>query len=540
MILSVVAVFSFLLLNTLFALKPLRPRSSADFSLDGRSLSGFRLLATLAASNLSAFTVFGVTGAAYRAGWAFFPVMAFGTGFMAISFVIIGIPLRRMSAAQGWTTPGDLIGGRFASPLLGRLFSLLSLIYTVPYLAIQAGAAGRTLNAVAGLPVWLGSALVTGCIALYVYRGGMKAVARTDVFQLAVLLGLGLAAFGLIVHAAAESGRLAAVAADSAAKLRAGADASIPWTALLGYYALWGLADPMFPHFIQRFYAARTDRDLIRSMALYPLVSLMVFLPMTAIGVLGRTLKPGLSAAASDGIFSLLARDAAGFVWGSVFVLAALAALMSTMDSQLLSCASIVSDDFLPKRACTPKSTALAGLGLALLAWLVSLKPPESILGFLNRTAFPGYASLAPVAIAAIYVPRVGKAGAAASMLLGTALVGFEAAGWLRPPIPAALFNVAVQSFALFAAWLLSFAARPGVCLLPGSPLPVPRLFLAASAILLVAAVDVWNYGKASTAVAGLPGWLWYQAGVVVILWLAFSVYARSASGTAFGKRARS
>ncbi len=58
---------------------------TAEYVLAGRALAGPALLATLAASNLSAFTIFGVSGASYRLGWAFFPVMAFGTAFMAFS-----------------------------------------------------------------------------------------------------------------------------------------------------------------------------------------------------------------------------------------------------------------------------------------------------------------------------------------------------------------------------------------------------------------------------------------------------------------------
>jgi hypothetical protein len=48
------------------------------------------LLGTMVATNFSAFTVFGASGAGYRDGYAFFPIMGFGTGFMAITFWIIG------------------------------------------------------------------------------------------------------------------------------------------------------------------------------------------------------------------------------------------------------------------------------------------------------------------------------------------------------------------------------------------------------------------------------------------------------------------
>ena len=71
----------------LFAVWARRDLGSGDESyyLAGRSLSGPVLLVTMAATNFSAFTVYGSSGASYRIGLSFLPIMAFGTGFMAVS-----------------------------------------------------------------------------------------------------------------------------------------------------------------------------------------------------------------------------------------------------------------------------------------------------------------------------------------------------------------------------------------------------------------------------------------------------------------------
>lgn len=524
---SAIATLAFVFAGALFALGKKQSSTSSDFALAGRSLSGPALFATLAASNLSAFTVFGVSGAAYRIGWAFFPVMAFGTAFMALSFTYVGLPLRRLSAEHGWITPGDFIGQRFGSRGLGRAFSILTLIYTVPYLAIQAGAGGRLLASATGLSPAVGSALLTGVVALYVFRGGMRAVTRTDVIQLATLVGLGLIAAILIAKGAGRSGALDALGKDIAAGARAGSDGSLPWIGLLGYYALWSLADPMFPHFIQRFYAARSDKALLAGMSAYPIVALAVFFPMTAIGVMGRSMAPGLGAAEADGIFTALAEKVAGALWGPVFAVAALAALMSTMDSQLLSCASIVSGDLLPARRSSPRYTVLAGIGLALVAWFVSLRPPEAMLSFLNRAAFPGYATLAPVALAGIYLPGVGAAGAAAALGAGALLVVFEASGALRPAMPAVFLNLGAQVVILAAAYIGGRIAKHATVSVP-ERFPLTGPWIAIFVLFLVAATDVWNYGVPLGSLAGLPNWLWYQAGVTLALGIGFALLSHS------------
>jgi len=64
--------------------------SPASYFLADRRLGTVILLATMTAINFSAFTVFGTSGAGYRDGYGFFPIMAFGTGFMALSFWVVG------------------------------------------------------------------------------------------------------------------------------------------------------------------------------------------------------------------------------------------------------------------------------------------------------------------------------------------------------------------------------------------------------------------------------------------------------------------
>jgi Na+/proline symporter len=465
--------------------------------------------------------------------------MAFGTSFMALSFAYVGLPLRRLAAEGSWVTPGDFIGDRYGSAALGRLFSALSLGYTVPYLAIQASSGGRLIAQATGLGVPLSSALLMAVVGFYVFRGGLKAVSRTDIAQLAALLGIGLAAAAIIVMAALRPETARLVAADRAAATRAGADGSLGWTSLAGYYLLWSLADPMFPHFMQRFFAAKSDSALLGSMAAYPFALLLVFLPMSAIGVLGRSLAPGLSAAQSDGIFTMLTRSLAGPALAPLFSIAALAALMSTMDSQILSCASMLSADLLPGKGDGARRTAAAGAALTAAAWIVSLRPPEAMLSFLNRAAFPGYASLAPVALAALYAPGVGAAGAASALLAGSALVLAQASGVLKPPIPAVFFNAAAQTAILAGAWVLR---RYGPARRSGGPVwravpaairpPFSRGWAFAFILLFVAGIDFWSFARVDReagALLGLPPWLWYQVAAVLALGAAFYAYARQA-----------
>ncbi|HOX17019.1 MAG TPA: sodium:solute symporter family protein [Spirochaetales bacterium] len=515
------------------------------FASGGRGFGGLALFATLAATNFSAYTVFGLSGAGFRLGWAWYPAMGFGTGLMALSFLAVGLPVRRFARKRGWATQGALVAGRLGSPALGKALSLFLLVLTVPYLAAQGIAAGRLLESALGLPYALGSALVLGVATAYVLAGGMRAVVRTDVLQFGVLAAVVAAAFAVVAR---SGGGLEAVSrvldAEKPALLSSrGGGAGLGLGALAGTWLLWLLADPMFPQLFHRFGVAKDERALRVSAALYPLATAFVFLFPVAAGVVGAALLPGLDAKGAENVFHTLARSGGGEFAGALFVVGALAALLSTLDSQLLAVASIVVEDFMPRRkAGTAAYRAVAALA-ALAAWLVSLDPPASILDFLNRAAFPGYAAAAPVVLLALYAPRWGAAPAWAALASGAALVALEAFGLFVPPLPQAAFNLIAQGLAVAAtAATLPLArrfrplvanaadgarlraagsgasgdsvARSGATLVK-APAPV-RLFehlppraLAHVALVVAAALAVRLLPWPATRFAGLPVWVW-------------------------------
>jgi len=58
------------------------------YFLADRKLGTMVLLGTMVVTNFSAFTVFGTSGAGYRDGYAFFPIMEFGTGMVVKSLFL--------------------------------------------------------------------------------------------------------------------------------------------------------------------------------------------------------------------------------------------------------------------------------------------------------------------------------------------------------------------------------------------------------------------------------------------------------------------
>ena len=522
--------------------------SSLEYLLAGRRLGRLLLFFTMAATNFSAFTIFGLSGAGYRIGYAFFPVMGFGTGFMALAFWLIGSRISALAGPRGYLSPADFVLDRYGSPALKICFSLLMIVLTLPYVAIQAISAGRSLQAMAGLPYWAGAALVMGFTMLYVALGGMRSVAWTDLVQALMIVLLTMAGFALI---AVKSGGFIRAATELQARdpqlfSRPGLDGSMTPGIWLGYMLLWLFADPMFPQLFHRFLAARSPRTLKTTVVLYPLITTFLFFLTVSIGVMGRFTFPGLSAGQSESIYPLLLARFASPVLSTLLLTGGLAALMSTLDSQLLTLSSMVSLDFGARALRSVPAQKLLVVLIGALGFLLALRPPQTILDFINRTSFTGLAVLAPVVVGGLYWKKANSLGALAGILSGEALVVLSFLGIVKTPgvlpvVPAlALTIVVFASVSLLTPSAAAVAARP----VPASP-PARPPADAPAGIALVAPVrrpsgrgwlpwlvfaaifflgnDFWAWGRRPILLAGLPLWVWYY----ILLGLALSAAYR-------------
>lgn len=522
-------IYGYLLLMILigFIFRRQARKDRVEFYLAGRSLTLLPLFFTMAATNFSAFTIFGFSGAGYRMGYSFYPVMGFGTAFMALSFHIIGSKISLLSRERGYITPSDYVGDRYNSRFLKLLFSSVMIVFTLPYIAIQAIASGKSLNSLIGIPYLAGALLITSTIVFYVALGGMRSGVWADVIQGVMMIAFTLAAFVLIAR---KSGGFTAVHGALQRELpahfsRPGTGNSMGPGIWLGYMLLWFFADPMFPQLFQRFMVAR-DREAINgTVILYPIVTTVLFFLTVSIGVMGRAAFPGLAAKETDSIFPLLLGKYASPLLGTLLLTGGLAALMSTMDSQLLTLASMITVDFFHIKKKGVAIEKLTVLALGVVGFLIALRPPETILDFINKTTFNGCAVLAPAVIGGLYMKKANRYGAAASILLGEGMVVLNYFNLTRvqgvhPIIP--IMAVTVSAFLSVSALTVSRGERTELVFgVKRESLPWFLVFGG----FFVMANDFWNWGKTPTLALGLPLWVWYYAVLGLLLSLAYGVF---------------
>lgn len=415
--------------------------SAEDYFVASRKINPWILFCTLAATNFSAFFFLGFAGASYRAGWGFYGVMAMGTSLVGLSILLLGIPIHRLGKAKGYVTPPELIAGETNSKYLGWLYGTVLVIFTLPYLATQPMGAGILLETLSGgeIPYFTGAFILTCVMVAYLTLGGMKSSALTDVFQ-GVLMFLILMIFVLSFFLHEDIGGFG----EAGEKLwdnkpeKFVREGNFTWQIMLSFTLLWPITVPMFPQLFSRFYIAEDDRAIRTAAWLYPTVVPILFLFPVMIGVYGNIVDfehdvfggYSLTKAESDNILPLILTEYMPLWVATLVSMGAMAAFMSTADSQILAMSSIITKDGLPaitevKHDDEKKIGRILIVVLAIVGLVLAYDPPNTIFNIVSQ-AFTGLAVLFPTTVAVLYWDRVKANSCIMSIVVGEILVGWS------------------------------------------------------------------------------------------------------------------
>jgi len=383
-------------------------RTAEDFYLASRTFGTVVLLFTTFATLLSAFTFFGGPNIAYASGPEWILVMGVMDGILfAILWYVIGYRQWLIGKRHGYVTLGEMLGDRFGSPALRGVVAVISLFWLFPYVMLQQMGAGTALSALTdgSLPYWAGAALVTAFMIVYVVLAGMRGIAWTDTIQGAFMLLATWAAALWVLDAVGGAGAAtAAVANTNPEFLALGGGVYTPaWMLTQAVSIAFGVA--MFPQVNQRFFTAGSKRVFKRTFALWPVLVLLLFVPAFMLG----TWAAGLELAVPDGgnVLPVLLNEYAPPWFAALVIAGAMAAMMSSSDSMLLSGSSYFTRDlyrpFVAPDASERREDMLGRVGVVVFAtasFVASLYRPGSLVQ-VGSTAFGGFAQLAlPVALA--------------------------------------------------------------------------------------------------------------------------------------------
>ena len=332
-------------------------KTQEDYLLAGRKLGPWVTAFSERASGESAWLLLALPGAAITIGlsesWA---VIGIILGIIA-SWFLIAERLREETEKYNALTIPQYLHKKFNDDSnIIRLFSAVIIaFFFLFYVSAQFHASGKVLNSLFDLNPVTGISIGAAVIIVYTLMGGFYAVAWTDLLQGILMIGtlVILPIAGYIELS--ESGKTVSdslAAANSVFKNNNGSffggkDGFAALITALGGLS-WGLGYLGQPHLVIRYMAIRSSKDVkvarkiaiawalpgITGAFLVGIVSLLYFGPEYFL-----TVDPEQS-------MPLLATHLLHPILAGLFISGAVAAMMSTADSQLLVSTSAVTEDF--------------------------------------------------------------------------------------------------------------------------------------------------------------------------------------------------
>ncbi|MEE2777263.1 MAG: sodium:solute symporter family protein [Acidobacteriota bacterium] len=460
-----------------------KEESLRDFYLGGSSFGVGVLFLTLFATQYSGNTLLGFAGRSYQQG---------GTYIVSVTFMILVITvmmtfaprLFRLARRFGYITPVDYVFHRFGSDKL-RVLSVILLCWGLGnYILEQLVAMGHAVEGISSGRISFMTGVLTLVVVMLVYEslGGMRSVAWTDVIQGTLLLvGCTCILYILLTSKGGIPAATEAIQRTEPQKLQVpGGHGIRVWVSNL---VLLGLGVAIYPHAIQRIFAARSLPTLRKSLAG------MVFMPLGTtflaflIGFIALSRFPGLSQLDSDKATVLVLSDIIGqsafTYWLVVIVFSAVvAAIMSTADSALLSMGSMFTKDIYKpyiRPDASPKHLLKVGklfgwtvMAVLILSAYISLKT-ESSIWLLIRLKLEFMVQLSPIFILGLFWRRLREGPVFAGMMLGTLVTLVIWGGVMfdlwqdRSPLgfSAGLWGLALNYGACVAGTLMSRAPTP-------------------------------------------------------------------------------
>ncbi len=405
----------------------------AGYMLGGRSLSPSVAALSAGASDMSGWMLMGLPGAMYLSGFSSLWI-AIGLVIGAYcNYLIVAPRLRTYTeVANDSITLPDFFENRFHdnSRLLRVVSSVVIVIFFTLYTSSGIVAGGKLFESSFGLSYELGLYITAGVVVAYTLFGGFLAVSLTDFVQGCIMvIALVLVPIVVINEVGGIAEVQTTIATINPDLLNIFSGASI--LSIISAMA-WGLGYFGQPHIIVRFMAIRSVNDVptARRIGMSWMIVALVGATATGFAGIAYVAKTGLKLNDAETVFIVLSQLLFSPLIAGFLLAAILAAIMSTISSQLLVTSSSLTGDFYKaflNKDASEKQLVFVGrlsvLLVALVAIYLAYDRNSSILTLVSN-AWAGFgAAFGPVVIASLFWPKMNRNGALAGMVTGAVTV---------------------------------------------------------------------------------------------------------------------
>lgn len=448
----------------------------SEYMLGGRNLHPAVGALSAGASDMSGWMLMGLPGAIYLSGFSAVWIAVGLTIGAYFNYRLVAPRLRVYTElADDAITIPDFFEKRFhdSSRKLRVISSLVIVIFFTLYTSSGVVAGGKLFEASFGLSYQLGLFLTAGVVVAYTLFGGFLAVSLTDFVQGCIMF---IALILVPLVALSNVGGF-----DALSQSVSSVDASLlNWTTGVTALGLisslsWGLGYFGQPHIIVRFMAIRSvpDMAVARRIGMSWMIVAVVGAVATGIVGLGYVISTDATLDDPETVFIFLSQTLFHPLIGGFLLAAILAAIMSTISSQLLVSSSSLTEDFYKtfvRSSASQKELVLVGrlsvLAVSIVAIALAFDSSSSILSLVSN-AWAGFgAAFGPIILLGLFWGRFNRQGALAGMISGAVVVLF----WIYAPIEISGQNLSAHLYEIVPGFIVATIAAIVATLLTDAP----------------------------------------------------------------------
>ena len=410
-----------------------RNKSHQDFIIGGRKMNPWVVAFSERASGESAWLLLGLPGLGYAAGYiGMWDAIGCVSGII-LYWLVIAEKLRTQSEETNSITLPDFFASKFselAKPI--RLTATLIIIFFFTfYLAAQFNGAGKVLFVTFDIPNHYGMLLGAIVIVFYTMMGGFLAVAWTDLLQGIIMIGalviLPLVGFVEIMEEHASLDAALASTGTDFADVTGGATGWAAFAVIISGLS-WGLGYMGQPHLLTRFMSINKAANIKISRRIAYVWAIPGFTGALLIGLVGLVYYGQGAFEDVENIMPQMATDLLPAWLAGIFISGAIAAMMSTADSQLLVITSSVIEDIyhktLGKKEVTEKRllylSRVITIAVGAFGFLIAVTSQDLVFALVSYAWAGLGSSFGPTLLMTLWWKKTTGQGVLAGMLAGT------------------------------------------------------------------------------------------------------------------------
>ncbi len=329
----------------------LHTETEVDFLAAGRSIGPWVGGAVLASTQISAGTYVGTLGRHYLTGvswtWIWFGLWS---GWI-ISAIFVAPKLRRFGAL----TVADYVGKRFASEGARTLAAALIIITYTILLTAQFQAIGEITSAIFGLEPLVAMTALLASTGFYTALGGVRSSSYIEFVQTLIMVLALVCAVPVVISHVGGVQALGEYVGSIEPRVTGW---WFSWRELVAFGMAFGLSIAAAPYEMTRYYSMRDVTTVRYAIGISMAAQVVIGASVMILGIGMRGIFPYLPS--PDQASSIMASTIMSPLLGSLFLVAMLSAIMSTVNSILLVTGGAFAHDFY-KRLVNPPCDGAAG-----------------------------------------------------------------------------------------------------------------------------------------------------------------------------------